>query len=390
MKQHLSKFSGSSLFVLYTIGFIFTFCIAVPSYISSSFLSHLIGEKYLGLVYVIGSFFIVLIFLVIPRFLRRYGNYKITIVFSIINLLTLSFLTFFNNIYLLVASFIVTGASAAMLGFCLDIFIEHDSSNSATGNIRGVYLTWLNIAWLISPFLSGVLVGVDDYSRVFFVSTAIMIPVLLMVSYNLKDFKDREYKKFNFIATFKQMWKRIDVRCIMIVYFLLQFFFALMVIYIPIYLNTYIGFDWLTIGKIFTIMLLPFVLLQVSLGKLADQRYGEKEMLSIGFIIMAISVAFIPLLADKNFWIWAILLFTTRIGAAMVQVMSDTYFFKNIGEKDVNFISIYRMSASLAYIVAPALATVFLLRFGLGSLFFLLGFLMLFGLRYSLAIKDTR
>ncbi len=390
MNKYLSKFKGSSLSVLYTIGFIFALCTAIPSYISSSFLSSLVGEKSIGFVYVVSSLFIILFFLFVPKLLKKYGNYKTIFAFSLINLATLLGLAFFNNTYLLLVCFIITGISGVIVGLGLDIFIEHDSSNLTTGNIRGVYLTCVNLAWLISPFLTGLLVGVANYSKVFFVSAIIMIVVTLIISYNLKDFKDREYKKFDFIKTLKEMWARIDVRCIMIVYFLLQFFFALMVIYTPIYLHFYIGFDWFTIGIIFTIMLLPFIFLEIPLGKLADQRFGEKEMLSIGFIIMAIFASIIPFIIGKDFWIWALLLFVTRIGAAMVQVMSDTYFFKNIGERDANFISIYRMMAPLAYIIAPALATLFLMKFKLAHLFFLLGFLMLFGLRYSLAIKDTR
>ena len=217
-----------------------------------------------------------------------------------------------------------------------------------------------------------------------------MLPMMLVISYNLKDFKDPEYSDFKFFSAVREVWINKDIRSIFASNFLLNFFFAWMVIYTPLYLNKYVGFSWLTIGAIFTIMLVPFIFIQVPAGELADKKYGEKEMLSIGFIVMAISTALIPLIGGASFWIWAILLFSTRIGAALVQVMCDTYFFKKIGEKNIDMITMYRLMSPLAYVAGPLVAIVFLLHFKIEYLFFLLGFLMLFGLRYTLALRDTK
>jgi MFS family permease len=93
------------------------------------------------------------------------------------------------------------------------------------------------------------------------------------------------------------------------VQFVLNFFFAWMVIYLPLLLAKEIGFSWDKIGFIFTIMLLPFLLFELPAGILGDRKLGEKELLVFGFVVMFISTLAIPLLSVPAFWSWALLLF---------------------------------------------------------------------------------
>jgi MFS family permease len=217
-----------------------------------------------------------------------------------------------------------------------------------------------------------------------------MIPVILIIFSNLGGFKDPEYKTFNVFETIKNINVNQNIRNIIISSFLLQLFYSWMVVYTPIYLNQYIGFSWGSIGVIFSIMLLPFVFIQIPLGYLADKKFGEKEILTFGFIIMGISTATIPFIHNKNLFLWALVLFMTRVGAAMVEVMNDTYFFKKVSDKNLNIINFYRAVNPIAYIISPMLATVFMIFFPIVNIYYILGLLMIFGLRYSLTIQDTK
>ena len=162
-----------------------------------------------------------------------------------------------------------------------------------------------------------------------------------------------------------------------------------MVIYTPIYLHKYIGLDWQTIGLIFTIMLLPFVFFQLPLGILADKKFGEKEILNIAIVILGITTITLSFITTNTVWVWATLLFITRIGASSINIMSETYFFKKVDAKDSDIISFFRMAKPIAYIFGPTLAslTIFLIDFR--YIFLVLGIIMLTGLRYSLTIEDT-
>src|SRR3989338_11699608 len=126
-------------------------------------------------------------------------------------------------------------------------------------------------------------------------------------------------------------------------------------------------------------MLLPYLLLEYPLGRLADGKVGEKELLGCGFVLMAITVGIIPLIHTGSLIIWTIILFGTRVGAAMIESMSATYFYKKVEARDLNLIALFRDMRPLGYIVGPILAGVVVAKFSMASLFLILGGVMLFG-----------
>lgn len=390
MKKAFLALTKSTLFILYVVGFVSAFSAALPAYVNSSFLGTITREQSIGFVYIFCAIFTLFAFAYTPRLLKKYGNYVTTISLLFVNMLALLGLAYFHNVFTIFVCFIATYVSATIIAFCFDIFLEHYSKNTNTGEVRSIYLTCINTAWLLSPWLSGLLIDQTNYWKVFLTAALVLIPTMFIILHTLKDFIDPEYTELHFLEATRDVFASPDIKGIFILNFLLQFFFAWMVIYTPIYLHEYIGFDWVTIGTIFTIMLAPFVLIQIPVGELADRKYGEKEMLTVSFLIMAISTALIPFIADKNFFIWALLLFVTRIGAAIAQVMCDVYLFKKVGDTHVGIIDLYRTMYPFANIFAPLIAIIFFVYFPFGNLFFLLGFLMLFGLRYSLALNDTK
>jgi MFS family permease len=388
--KDLFKFRKSTLFILYILGLIFAFSSAIPAYVNSSFLSGITNERIVGVIYAIASVITLISLVLIPKMLKKYGNYKVTLTLVVALLFDFLGLAFFKNIDLVLFCFVINGALSSIIYFNFDVFVEHNSEDIKTGGIRGIYLTCINFAWLLSPCLAGIIVGESSYKRIYLVVALLMIPIILIISSNLKNFKDPEYKTFNVIATIKSVKSDKNIKNIIFSEFLLQLFYSWMIVYTPIYLNQYIGFSWQTIGLIFSVMLLPFVLIEIPMGFLADKKIGEKEILTVGFLIMGISTAIIPLVNNHSVIVWAIILFMTRVGAAMVEVMSDTYFFKNISDKNLNIINLYRTMTPLSYVVAAIVTTILIFFIPLGSIFYLLGLLMIFGLNFSLAIKDTK
>ncbi|MFA6158408.1 MAG: MFS transporter [Candidatus Paceibacterota bacterium] len=270
------------------------------------------------------------------------------------------------------------------------MFLESFSSDSATGKIRGAFLTASNMAWLMAPLTGSFLLGEDHYANIYVMSALLLVPAIALVYGVLKEFVDPVYSKVPFWKSANEVWTNRNLRGALVSQFLLQFFYAWMIIYAPIYLHETVGFDWPSLGIMFSIMLLPFVLIEMPLGKLADSRFGEKEILSLGFVVMAICTWLIPFITDNNFIIWTAILFAGRTGAAMVEIMADTYFFKQVNASNAHLISFSRTMRPLAYIVSPIMASILFIRFDIKILFLALGFLMVYGLRYSLSIVDTK
>jgi MFS family permease len=217
-----------------------------------------------------------------------------------------------------------------------------------------------------------------------------MILVAFIFIIFLHDFRDPKYKEVPILKTLRLFARNKHLSKIYVINFILKFFYAWMIIYTPIYLHQYVGFSWSQIGIIFSIMLLPFIILDFPLGKLSD-RIGEKKMLIVGFSIISLFTMAIPLFHQPLLWLWAGILFLTRIGAATIEVMSETYFFKSVDEEHADTISFFRNTMSLSFVIAPLVAIPVLLFVpSFEYLFFILGGIMLAGLLISLRLRDVK
>jgi len=381
----------NSVFAIYIVSFVLTLHISLLAYIYSSFLSKFAGEKVVGLIFSAGSLFTALAFIKFPATLRRLGNYKLFLILLAVDLLALLGLAVSNALLLAASLFVVHFVVSALVGLNLDIFLENYSTDRKTGRIRGLFLTIVNSAWVMGPLIAGFVLSNGDYWKIFVASAILILPVLVLTKGNLAHFKDPDYREFAPIKTAARVWKNKNLYRIFMANFLLQFFYALMVIYTPLYLHEHVGLSWSAIGMVFAVMLTPFVILQLPLGRLADIAYGEKEILSIGFLIMAVTTGLITFITSQSLLVWAAILFATRVGASMTEVMVEVYFFKQITERNVGTMSLFRLMRPAAYLVAPAIASAVFIIFGLPitSIFAVLALVMFYGLRYSLAIKDT-
>ncbi len=377
---------------LHVIHLVFALTVALPTYIMSTFLATFAQDKTVGLLYTAGALLSFILITIIPRILTRFGNYIVA--FSLASTLAVLTLLFaFTHIpWIIFISFIFYSAFLNVMFFTQDVFIERFSSDARTGSIRGVFLTLTNIAFLISPFIAGSILTNGDYWKIFSLTTVTVTGVIFLLFTYLRNFKDPVYEQTELLETIKEVISRKDVLLIFIVNFLLRFFYAWMVIYSPLYLHNNIGLPWNEIGIIFTVMLVPFVLLAVPAGRLADKHWGEKELLFIGFLIAGASTIFISTMAPSATLVqWIIAFAITRIGASIIETMSESYFFKHVHSDDTHVIGLFRNTNSLAYIVGPTLASLTLFFLPFSSLFLVLGiFLIVAGTPTTLMLRDTK
>jgi MFS family permease len=390
--------SKKTLRRIYLLSFLVNIQMALSLYVNSSFIGVEVGEQHVGLIFSAGSLLSLLTLVQAPRLISWCRSSRLTLLLTLIILsVTLGILGFSHNGALLILAFIVYQAFFALAMLLLDLFVEEYSENASTGDTRGLYLTIVNIAILVSPLIAGQLILINqDYRLIYIVGGVLTLLGTLLFVFFQKRIQDIQSKRAPLITTIRKFLhhRQGNTSRAFWANFLLQFFFAWMVIYVPLYLNQELGFSWEVLGVIFTIMLSPFVLFEIPLGKLADRRYGEKEIMSIGFLIMAVAVFMLAGFSNSTaVWIFAAILFLSRIGASAVQVTTESYFFKQVDETNSDFISIFRYTGPLAFLLAPLSVSLIywlLPNTNYTTIFSILGIITLGGLWFSLRLRDTR
>ena len=147
-------------------------------------------------------------------------------------------------------------------------------------------------------------------------------------------------------------------------------------------------FERRELGIIFTASLLPFIFIEWPAGKLADKKWGEREMMSLGFFLMGVALLIMPYL-DRSFLAWILVLPLSRVGAALVEIMTETYFFKKIHATDTGFLSIFRLVRPLGIIFGATLGALSVALFPYPAIFLVLSIVVFCGLYESLHLKDT-
>ncbi len=369
---------------MYVISFLFSLHIAISAYVNSTFLTSIISEKYVGLLYSTAAFIALFALSRSSSILKYFGNRKLILWLLLFNMFALMGMITSINPYIIGLSFIIFSVTNTLVFLSIDIFIERFANAKSMGKTRGLYLTIISLAWMLSPLITSYFITHDGgYKTIYIISFIATIIMTIGLVFSVRTFKDSVYKKTPFLKTFKFLKKNHHMLAITMINFLLQFFYAWMVVYIPIYLFKHLGFSWEQIGVMFTIMLSPFVIFDMPIGILVDKYHIKKSnIIFTGFIIIILSTSLIAITKSHDMVIWAFLLFLSRVGASFVETASDIYLFTHITEEDAYLLGIYRDMGPLAYIISPIIATIVFIYIPFNYLFLVLSFILLAGFYY--------
>jgi len=371
------------------ISFLLGFSQAFLMYVLSDYFRQALGNENVG-VFFFGAYAVVLLLLLnTHKFLKRLGE-EATFFLLALAQVALGMLLVFSSPSIAGVIFLMAYIVVSYLVIVvLDIILESFSEDRRSGRIRGLHLVIVNAGFLLGPFLSMHILDKYDFSGLFFLSMLLNMAIFIIGLIGLHSKNIR----FGEDLTTRDLVKKVFINSnLMRIYFIslvLEFFYALMVVYTPLYLLDR-GLSWDSIGIVFTIMLLPFVILQYPAGVIADKKIGEKEMIIAALIIMSISTASVFFINTSSILIWGVALFLTRIGAALVEVLRDSYFYKKIDGRDMDIISFFRTGRSVAYISAAALSALLLLFFPLKSIFLLVAVVALLALYPAFKLEDSK
>jgi MFS family permease len=325
----------------------------------------------------------------IPRAFAQIGLYRTLVGLFVLSASCTYSLSLTNTKGIAIGLFVLWLVTNSLIVVSLDTLLEDYSENESVGSIRGAYLTTVNIAWVFSPLISGAITRTIGYSGIYALGAFLVCVALAIVVIRFRTFRDPIYTTPSALVAVKDVFKNKNLLLIFAANFLLQAFYVVMVIYMPLYLHETLGYSWSTIGWVFAIMLTPFVLFQFPLGKLAD-AIGEKKILYVGFAIIAVATIVSGVLGITLPLAWAAVLFATRAGASSIEVMTESYFFKHVSGANPSIISAFRTLSPLAYIIIPALISVCAFTAVPSTLFLVTGICLLLGFLIIAKLKDNK
>lgn len=382
------------LIPIYATILLLVFHTFMVAYVNSSFLEQFIDAASVGTIYTAGSALSVLIFLFISRVLQIVGNFRLTIGLLLTNFVAVLGMSQTTVLEVAIPLFIVHLITVPLIIFNLDVFMEERIGNdeSGTGSSRGLLLTLASLVGAISPLVSGQLIGNvgTDFTSAYLVSALTLIPVLVLLVLFFRTFSDPKYSEIDVFSAIHTFWINVNLRSVFVAHFLLQMFFMMTVVYIPLYLTSNIGLSWAEFGIIMFFAQMAYVLFEYPIGIIADRYIGEKEMMAAGFLIIAISTAWISFVSVASVLVWSIIMFTMRVGAALVEVTTESYFFKQTKSTDAQIISFFRVTRPLSYVMGAIVASLTLLYVPFNLLFIVFALLMMPAMLCTLYIQDTK
>jgi MFS family permease len=388
MHRHLEHLDKNKLRIVNFISFFIGFSQALVIYVISSYFVRLSGQEDISIYYLLAYLIVLWALLNLHKYVHQLGKVRVFIFSSlfkiVFNILIIAMPFSWWTIVFLIMYIIAMGVEWVNMDSLLETF----STDKVSGTVRGLHLTLVNLGFLFGPFLSMTLWEKFDFEGIFLVALILNIFIFLFSLIYLRDIQAGFNKQVRSLEVIILAVKNKDVFLIYYISFVLEFFYALMIIYTPIYLHKVLDFSVLETGNIFTIMLIPFVLLQYPAGVLADKKMGEKKLLIVAIIIMALATLVCFFFAPKILIFWGIVLFFTRIGAALIEILRDSYFYKLIDGRDVDFINFFRSAMPLAYVAAAGVSAILLLYFPIKSVFLIVFLVTLSALIPAFKLKD--
>lgn len=379
---------------IYFLSTVYIFHSLLVAYVNSTYMEQFLSPTAVGALFTLGSAFSALAFVSFTPLLRQFGNNRLTLYIALLDIASLVLLGVSNTAMIAVPAFLLFLTVNPILFLSIDIYAENiiGENEGETGKKRGLTLTLMSAASLMAPLAMGVIVAATgDLTFVYLAAAVFFLLFIVFIKICYGSFADATYNRISYRATLATVWRQPDLRNVCFAHLLLQMFFAWMIIYVPLYLVTELGYSWEAVGSILAVAMSAYVLFEYPVGIVSDRYWGEKELMALGFVILAVSSSWIGFMtASATIGAWMAVMFITRVGAALVETTSESYFFKHTGGGDADLINLFRLLRPVANIAGAAIGSITLMLLPFSFMFFILGFIMLPGLFFTMALKDTK
>ncbi len=380
--------------IILSVGnFFFSIFSALVTFILLPYLSLFMPAAYTGFVVAGSAVVAVILFPFLPRIVERYGVQYIALVLAFVEMVVLFALAAMPSAVAGILLISITIIMQPFFAYGLDLLLEATVVDSnTTGEVRALFRTAWSLAALAAPLLLGALLAnSDSYGRIFIAAAAMLVPIIVLFALRRLPRGPAPHPS-HMRDTLVCILHNRDLAAVTFANLLLYLFYIWMPLYTPIYLHNVLGISWSDLGWMFSIMLVPYVLIEYPAGWVADRFLGDKELMFAGFLIAGGAAAALSLLTPStSLVVILIILVASRVGAALIEAMVEAHFFRRVSKRDINSVSVFRGVWPLSYIIGPIIGSLILV-FGSYQLFFVLtgGFVVVAGIITTLLIKDFK
>jgi MFS family permease len=384
---------------LFEIATLIALCASVVAFFVGSFGESLgIHGFALATLYAVGSALSIVSFIALPKLVELSGPKQTLLASATLYTLGIFFTATAHSFTSLLIPFTCISLSFGTMLALLDMYVEHATdSTHKEGDVRGEYLALQNFSYILGPLAGGLVLTMGGYPALFIASSLFMVPALGIMYEHLGTItqppKPAHHSHIHHAGlsceTLVAIWNTKPLRDVYSFYMLLRIFFSLIGIHSAIFLSTVYNFSYVEVGMLIALSLIPMVAVEMPVGRLLDSSWNHGHVGMAGFGIMAIVCGMIASTDSASFWVWALLLFTLRIGAALAEIVAETYFFSLAG-KDTQKVGLFRATYPLAFLIGPALGAGAIGLAGYTGLFVLLSLLSLWGAYIASEFRDAR
>lgn len=239
--------------------------------------------------------------------------------------------------------------------FVMDVslYIKHYSNYKTIAENAGKLGSFSNIGWLLGPLLGSLIADKFGFEAVFYLSSAICVVALFTFFFIRLSHEEIHLPHSRpFASNIKRFFKDRNLRETYLNNLGLGFIYSIWDM-LPL-LMVKLGATITIIGLTKTLMGVPQAIFEYPLGQVADKETGEKKLFIIGYILAALFT--ISLGLTTNLRLFIVFFFIAAVGTSFLEMTRDSYFFRQMPEKEVELVAVYRTSDTLPYIVGQGLA----------------------------------
>ncbi len=334
----------------------------------------------------------------------------VAVIFLIANFVVVKYLDLYKKKTLLIIGLVGSAVTIILMGFIselkyfliLEIFrsfflvsiyittallIKENTTTKNIGRIQGIHFTFSNIAFLIGPFIGGLLADKYSISNILIISSLFSLIAFILIL--IRPVKEDHFHVNNHNHTFKNIknyFKDKDLRILYYASIGLLMWWTVIYTFVPLYIKN-AGLKTSVIGYLLLAVTIPLIIMEIPIGKLADKT-GFKKYFFLGFFIISVSAL---LTYFFNTFTVLVLLVIASIGAAFLEPLREAYLFKKLNNNQTKYkYPVYRTSVDIGQIFGPIIFSTVLLYSNFKIFYVFVGIVMFLFSLLMLRIKDIK